>query len=56
MEAKTNSRRHPNVQALRNTVSNTWGDVLKASKVKEVCSKVIERMEKIVATEGGQVM
>eukprot|EP00095_Tigriopus_kingsejongensis_P006356 snap_masked-scaffold42_size484952-processed-gene-1.1 protein:Tk06356 transcript:snap_masked-scaffold42_size484952-processed-gene-1.1-mRNA-1 annotation:"c-type lectin - galactose binding" len=45
VEAATNSRRHRYVQALRDTISSTWGE--------EICGKVGERIEKILAAEGG---
>ncbi len=56
MEAVTNARRLPNFQALKDTISQFWGTILEASKVKEVCSKVPEHLTQMLATEGAHFM
>ena len=44
MEEVTNSRRHPNVESLKETISNSWGTILEASKVEEVTGKIRDRL------------
>ncbi len=45
----TNSRRHPKVKALEETISYSWGTALEASKVKEVTGKIRDRLARVLA-------
>ncbi len=56
VEAVTNARRLPNVQARKDIISQSWGTVLEASKVKVVCSKVPQQLTQVLVAEGAHFM
>lgn len=54
-EAKTNTRRHPNISDFQRTIKKDWGKALVASKIREVCTTVVGCLEKCLAPGGGQL-
>ncbi len=52
LEAKVNARRHPNTQALKDSIVANWDTVLTPETVRNVSGKIDERLAKVIAAEG----
>ncbi len=56
LKSKTNLKRQPNIEALKDAIKKAWDEVLTPEAVKKACAAVAGRLEKAVAAEGLQFM
>ena len=52
LQDDVNSKRHPNVEALKNSIVRVWDDVLNVDVVMKACDSIERRLRKVVGARG----